>query len=93
MRATQLNKNTGPMDWNALLCRLVHPTQVAIIEAFEWINRPLSATELEKLFGGEVGLSSISYHLKRLKRLGVLELIGARAVRGASERFYFFAAN
>ncbi len=81
---------TAAVDWDALMARLVHSTQVLIIEALSWIDRPLSATDLEKVFDKTLSLSVISYHVKRLKDLGVLERVGAKRVRGAWERFYFF---
>jgi len=79
------------MDWDGFLGRLVHPTQIAIIEGLRWIDQPLSAAELTEVFEETLGLAAISYHVRRLRDLGVLELIKKREVRGATERFYFFA--
>jgi predicted transcriptional regulator len=76
------------MDWDALIGRLVHPTQVAIIEAMEWIDRPLSPVELARVFEREVPLSSVAYHVRRLAELGVVVNTGMRRVRGAREHFY-----
>lgn len=79
------------LDWGALVARSVHPTRLWIIEAMLRIERPLSATELEGIFGGEkLGISSISYHLKVLVELGIVEEARERKVRGATERFYAF---
>jgi predicted transcriptional regulator len=80
------------MNWCALISPLVHPTKVLIIEAMLWIERPMSAAELDKTFGNAVNLSTISYHVKSLARLGILERVGKRQVRGALESFYCFAA-
>jgi len=82
---------SSPMDWDAFFSHLAHPTQIAIIEALRWIDQPLSAAELTEVFEGTLGLATVSYHVRRLRNLHVLELINMRAVRGASERFYFFA--
>lgn len=79
------------MDWDALIGRLVHPTQVAIIEAMQWIDRPLSPVELARIFDGEIPLSSVAYHVRRLSELDVLANVGMRQVRGAREHFYRFA--
>jgi hypothetical protein len=79
------------MDWDALIARLIHPTQLAVIEAMLWIDRPLSSAELVRVFDGEVVLSSVAYHVRRLSELGVLELTGTRQVRGAIEHFFRLA--
>lgn len=80
-----------PFDWAALVPRVVHPAKVAIVEALIRIGRPLSATELRDLFN-EPGyyLSLVSYHARELEKVGVIEEIGSRQVRGATEKFYFF---
>ena len=79
------------MDWDALIARLIHPTQLAVIEAMLWIDRPLSSAELVRVFDGEVVLSSVAYHVRRLAELGVLEQTGTRQVRGAIEHFFRLA--
>jgi hypothetical protein len=79
-------------DWAALVPRLVHPVQVAIIESLTCLNRPLSATEMSKLFGVKgwyVGI--VAYHVNQLATAGVIEEEDHRQVRGAREKFYFFA--
>ncbi len=79
------------LDWGALVPLIVHPTKVRIVEAMSWINRPMSARDLEKVLDKVQGLSAISYHVKSLKTWGVLEKTGQRQVRGSTERFYFFS--
>ena len=78
------------LDWSALVPRLVHPTKVAVIEAMNWIGRPLSATELESSFGGALSQSILSYHVNSLAKAGALALIDKQRVRGAWENFYYF---
>lgn len=85
----------GPaFDWASLVPRFVNPTQVIIIEAMLYIDRPLSATELEKLASGNPALSTFSYHLKRLKTLGVVNVVGKLKVRKSTsshkETFFYF---
>jgi hypothetical protein len=57
----------------------------------------MSATELEKIACGDTILKSFSYHLKRLVKEGVLEVVGklkARRSRSANkETFFFFAGQ
>jgi hypothetical protein len=78
-------------DWLSLVPRVVHPLKVAIIEALLWIDRPLSASDLAKIFGGEFSLGVVAYHLKELEKVGVTDVVGDRQVRGAQEKFHFFA--
>jgi DNA-binding transcriptional ArsR family regulator len=78
------------LDWGALVPLIVHPTKVKIIEAMRWINRPLSASELECIFDTTLSLSVVSYHLTTLQKWEVVEERGSRRVRGSTEHFYFF---
>lgn len=79
-------------DWGALVPRIVHPAQVAIVEALLWIGHPLSATELRDLFDEpeRYYLSIVSYHVGKLEEVGAIRATGSRQVRGATETFYFF---
>jgi hypothetical protein len=82
----------GPaFDWAALVPLVVHPAQVAIVEALLWIGHPLSATELCDLFDEPecYYLSIVSYHLGKLANYGALRETGSRPVRGATETYYF----
>ncbi len=84
-------RNGLGFNWQALIACVLHPAKVAVIEALIWIDRPLSATQLEELFdGSNLYLGIITYHLKSLKAMGVLEIAQSEAVRGATEKFYFF---
>jgi hypothetical protein len=50
-------------------------------------ERPASATQLMHAWGlPEVGL--VSYHIDILKKLGIVEEVDSRPVRGSTERFY-----
>lgn len=74
--------------WEELALKLLHPTQLLIIEAIWWIEEPLSATLLQKVYEDQVGLSLFSYHCKRLEELEVLEKVGEVPVRGVSEKLF-----
>jgi len=80
-------------DWAGLVPHFVHPLKVSIIEAMLWIGRPLSAAELTRVFDSEFDLSLVSYHLSKLGEADVVELVEARAVRGALQRIYFFTGR
>lgn len=82
-----------PVDWVALAPRLIHPTKVMVIEAMLWIDRPLSASELENVFVGALSVSTISYHVKTLAGLGVLDRTAKVEVRGAWKRVYQSAVS
>lgn len=80
------------MDWDRLLVGLLHETQLHIIEAMWRIDQPMSASQLERVLGDPGTLSGLSYHVRRLRQLGVLKLSWSRKVRGSKERFYRLAA-
>jgi hypothetical protein len=76
------------MDWEALIGRVIHPTQLAVIEAMLWIDRPMSPAQLVRSLGGGMQLPSVAYHVSRLTDLGVLKPTGTRQVRGTVEHFF-----
>jgi hypothetical protein len=73
--------------------RLLHPTQLLIIEAIWRIEEPLSATLLQAVYEDRIGLSLFSYHCKRLEKLEVIEKVGEMPVRGVSEKLYDLAGE
>lgn len=75
-------------DWEALVPLLVHPVKVEIIEAMSWVEEPLSATDLDRILPGPVGVSLISYHLRKLAELNAIEPVRKETVRGAVQTFY-----
>jgi DNA-binding transcriptional ArsR family regulator len=79
--------------WDALVPLLVHPSKVAIIEALLSLERPMSGSQLKKLFGSDCGLKSIPHHVLALRDAGVLEVVDERPVRGAREYFYYFKSQ
>jgi len=90
--AASVGDEQRQFDWAVLVPRLVHPVQVAVIEALSRVGRPLSATEMSRLFGVKgwyVGI--VAYHIGKLAEAGVIEVKDRRPVRGAEERFYFFS--
>lgn len=80
-----------PFDWAALVPRIMHPMRVTIVEAFRWLGQPLSPTDLKWILDEEFSVSFVSYHVRELARVGVLEKVRTRQVRGAQETFYFFS--
>lgn len=80
------------MDWGVLIPHLVHPTKVWIIEAMLWIDQPLSASELERVFDRTLSLSRIAYHVKSLAKGEMLRQVDKQQIRGAWKRMYVLAA-
>ena len=78
----------GALDWSALVALIVHPTKVLIVEAMDWIDMPLSSSELAFVFGEKMSVSAISYHVNSLARYGVLRRQGKHKVRGAWKTSY-----
>ena len=79
---------TPHFSWDSLVPYLVHPVKVAIIEAMEWVEVPVSPRELDRLFGEEFGVSLVSYHMRTLADVGVVEKVRQQSVRGALQTFY-----
>jgi DNA-binding transcriptional ArsR family regulator len=80
-----------PFNWEALVPLLVHPVKVEIIEAMSWIGLPLSATDLDRVMRGQIGVSLLSYHLRKLAEVGAIERVRREPVRGAVQTFYALA--
>lgn len=78
----------GAANWVTALFALLHPAQVAIVEAHLWIGRPLSARALYEIFFPEWPPNTASYHVRRLATAGVLEELYATPGRGGVERHY-----
>ncbi len=85
-----MSEGACALDWGVLVPRLVHETKVSIIEAMRWLERPLSARELQAICG-EKSISGVEYHLLSLVEAGGIALVGRRRVRGARESHYFLS--
>jgi DNA-binding transcriptional ArsR family regulator len=92
-RISTLELADAPLDWSALVALLIHPTKVLVIEAMRWIERPLAASELSRVFDDDEGLdlSTISYHVRTLAKVGVLTQVKVKPVRGGKKRIYTFS--
>lgn len=90
--AKKISCGNVTLDWGVLVPHLVHPTKVWIIEAMLWIDRPLSASELERVFDLTLSLSRIAYHVKSLVKGGMLRQVDKHQIRGAWKRMYVLSA-
>lgn len=74
--------------WEAVAIRLLHPTQLLVLEALARIGQPLSPTLLERVYDETISLGVFDYHCKRLAVLGMLEIVERKQRRGALEKLY-----
>jgi hypothetical protein len=65
---------------------LAHPTRIRILMAMNAPHRTMSPKDFAEETGETIGNSS--YHFRRLKKFGFLQLARTEAVRGATEHFY-----
>jgi hypothetical protein len=79
--------------WEVALLDLLHPAQIAIVEACLWIEEPLSATLLAELFEHDFKLNLIAHHVRRLFERGVLHKVDGRILGGAIEHLYRLATE
>jgi DNA-binding transcriptional ArsR family regulator len=63
---------------------MAHPLRVQILA--ELNKRVMSPSQFSKRFDQK--LSNVSYHFRELRKLGCIEEVGTRPVRGAVEHFY-----
>lgn len=83
----------GSFNWESLIPHLVHPVKVAMIEAMQWIDVPLSPRELDLIFEEKWGVSLVAYHMRTLADVGVVVRVHQQAVRGAVQSFYSLTAK
>ena len=63
---------------------LAHPTRIRVLAILK--ERKASPNELSEMLGE--GLGTVAYHVRTLKNLGLVKLVGTRPRRGAIEHFY-----
>lgn len=96
VRPTRVDAREGDegFDWESLVPLFIHPAKVAVIEAMQWIEQPLSSTELVNLFEDrKYNLGVLAYHVGSLAKVGVIEVTGVRQARGAQETYYYFPSS
>jgi DNA-binding transcriptional ArsR family regulator len=76
-------KQSGGLD-STLGAIVAHPLRSRCLTILS--DRTASPNELAKEMGEEVG--NVSYHVKQLVKMEVIELVAERPVRGAVEHFY-----
>ena len=62
-------------DWpQVLFNNRAHPTQVAVMEAFDWIEEPFSPVQFTAMGGPGMEVSRVAYHMRALAKIGSSEL-------------------
>lgn len=75
------------MNWQLLARANTHPLRISILEVLALDGgRTLSPSDLS--YELRTPLSNVNYHVTELNRTGLVELVGERPVRGATEHFY-----
>jgi predicted ArsR family transcriptional regulator len=75
------------MNWQLLARANTHPLRISILEVLAIDGgRVLSPSDLS--YELRTPLSNVNYHVTELHRTGLVELVGERPVRGATEHFY-----
>jgi hypothetical protein len=77
--------------WSAALFSLIHPIKLAAVEAFLYIEEPMSGLLVYEVLGRPASFGTVSYHVRRLAEVGVLVDLYVEPRRGAHERFYGLA--
>ena len=72
------------IDDPRLVRALSHPLRVRILAILD--ERTASALEISRVLRAELGV--VAYHVRTLHRLGLIELVRERPVRGAVQRFF-----
>lgn len=82
------------IDWAALVALLLPPLKVSILEALTYVDRPLSALDLQELVGADEGAGqpTVEEHLRQFVEAGALDSTRERQGAGASEVLFFFPA-
>lgn len=80
-------RSSLPVNWEHLARATAHPLRISILEILGLDGgRTLSPSDLSLEL--QIPLSNTNYHVTELAKAGLIELIGQRQVRGATEHFY-----
>lgn len=80
-------RSSLPVNWEHLARATAHPLRISILEILGLDGgRTLSPSDLSLEL--QIPLSNTNYHVTELAKAGLIELVGQRQVRGATEHFY-----
>ncbi len=76
------------IDWYSVAVEHVHPIRLAVMDSLRRSPLPLSPSDMCALNISSAPLGSVSYHVRALAKLGLLEQTYTLPRRGATEHFY-----
>jgi DNA-binding transcriptional ArsR family regulator len=80
-------RSSVPVAWEHLARATAHPLRISILEILGLDGgRTLSPSDLSQEL--QIPLSNTNYHVTELAKARLIELVGQRQVRGATEHFY-----
>lgn len=74
----------GEAWWASLARRVLHPTQVQIVEALQRSDEPLSAADLVEIVDTKHGPSQMVHHLRRLQHVKAIEVAERPTLQNAT---------
>jgi hypothetical protein len=81
------DESEDAVNWQRLAEANTHPLRISVLEVLSMDGgRTLSPKDLSIEL--QAPLSTVNYHVTELAQSGLLELVGERPVRGATEHFY-----
>ena len=83
---------TTDQAWSRALFSMLHPAQIATVEAFTFIGEPMSALLIYEVLDHTFPSANVACHVRRLTDVGVPVERYVEPRRGAHERFYLLAA-
>ncbi len=79
------SEESGAVDERPDFVKAVnHPLRVQMLAI--WTSRAASPSELSEEL--DVAVGNINYHARKLEKMGIVEIVRERRVRGATEHFY-----
>lgn len=80
----EMKQKGRPFEQNDLVAAINHPLRVQLLAILT--VREASPSEIAKELGEELGV--VNYHARKLEKLGMVEIVRERPVRGSTEHFY-----
>jgi DNA-binding transcriptional ArsR family regulator len=80
-----------PIDWQRVAEAEMHPLRLKLLKAIHSSSEPCSPNQLSQELGERLG--NVSYHVAKLVKGELIEMVKTEPRRGAVEHFYGTAPN
>lgn len=80
----QVKRQDRRLQQPDFMAAINHPLRVHLLAVLR--DREASPSEIAKELGEELGV--VNYHVRKLEKLGMVEIVRERPVRGSTEHFY-----